>query len=307
MPSSERLLQKLRAALEHALGQPAEIIRVQQTGGGCINFAVLVEIDSGERFFVKWHPHAPPDMYLREAECLDLMRRVTSLRVPKPLWACNADEAGPAFLVLEDISVPSAEASRARPQRSPHFDETLAHGLATMHRHTAEAYGFYHDNYIGSTPQPNPWTASWVEFFRQHRLEHMIRLLVEQGRLEKAHLRDATRFLDRLELYLDAAGSQPALLHGDLWAGNVMADGDGTPAIIDPACYFGDREADLAMTYLFGGFSQQFYDAYDEAFPLHPAFAERRDIYNLYHLLNHAYLFGGGYLRQALAIIRRYA
>jgi fructosamine-3-kinase len=302
--SDSSLLARIEQELTRVLGHPARIVEHTSCGGGCINAALRVRLASGESFFVKWNSDAPPDMFQREAEGLRALQKATSLRVPTPIAVSSGEEGGPAFLVLEDLRAPTGNAPR---HASTNFDEELGHGLAQLHSSLGPAYGFEHDNYIGSTPQPNHWCDSWVEFFRTNRLEHLIRLLDRHGKLNSHERRLCQRFIENLDTVLDERITRPVLLHGDLWGGNVMQDGDGRPALIDPACYFGHNEADLAMTYLFGGFSERFYAAYQEILPFEDGYKERFEIYNLYHLLNHAILFGGGYFSRALAIIQRYA
>lgn len=287
----------LRHTLEASLG--SEISSVIPASGGCINQSASLNLRDGRRLFLKWHPSAPPAMFLREAEGLHALRACRSIDVPEPLAATEASGDTPAFIVMQDVSVPA----KSPQSKSGSFDEQLGHGLAEVHRCTAPGFGFPHDNYIGPTTQPNSWQATWPEFFREKRIEHMLKLL--QPTKEVAAL--ASRFLERLPRLLEGACEPPSLLHGDLWSGNVMQTGNGGPALIDPAVYYGHREADLAMTELFGGFGATFRAAYHEAFPLDPGYADRRDIYNLYHVLNHALLFGGGYMAQAMRIMKHYA
>ncbi|MCX7626197.1 MAG: fructosamine kinase family protein [Candidatus Sumerlaeaceae bacterium] len=298
-------LHKLEQKLSDTLGKDIRIQEWSTANGGCINAGMRIKLSSCETFFVKWNTHAPPDMFVREAEGLTALKKATSLRIPSPILAAEPDGGTPAFLVLEDLLNPQLTSDSVPSRRS--FDEILAEGLAELHSAVGPAYGFEHNNYIGSTPQPNPWTRNWIEFFRVHRLEHLWKLLSQKQKLpDEAHAL-VRRFLDKLDNVLDKTGIQPVLLHGDLWGGNVMRAGDGMPALIDPACYYGDREADLAMTQLFGGFSHRFYAAYNEAFPLERGYSERACVYNLYHILNHALLFGSGYLAQALSIMKKFA
>jgi fructosamine-3-kinase len=179
----------------------------------------------------------------------------------------------------------------------------LGAALAGLHRAPAgERFGWHVDNYIGATPQPNAWCASWPEFFRERRLRPQLELAAEQG-YGGALQREGERLLARVESLLDGHAPAPSLLHGDLWGGNAAALADGTPVIFDPAVYVGDREADLAMTELFGGFPASFHAAYREAWPLADGHALRRELYNLYHLLNHLNLFGTGYLHRCERVL----
>ena len=191
---------------------------------------------------------------------------------------------------------------------SPSYWSALGRGLAAQHRLSRPACGFdAGDNFIGRTPQPNPDEPSLAVFFRDHRLGAMQRLLRRSGQLTTAQDAALDRLRDRIEALLDVPGERPALLHGDLWGGNAMSGPAGEPVLYDPAAHYGCREADLAMTELFGGFSPTFYGAYSEAFALEDGFRDRVPLYNLYHLLNHALLFGGGYLGQAMSIVSRFA
>ena len=292
----------LRAAVEHAVreatGRAARIADSTPVGGGCINRAEILLLEDGARLFAKSNPSAPPDLFEREAEGLRALAAPGALRVPRDPVAGRAD--GTAFLVME--AVPTG-----RPK--PGFFEVFGRGFARLHRETvhdgAAPFGFPHDNYIGSTPQPNGWAASWVDFFRERRLGYQLRLARDNGLSgpELDHLGD--RLVDRLDEWIDLPEEPACLLHGDLWSGNYMSDDAGEPVLIDPAAYYGHREADLAMTELFGGFDQSFYDAYDEAWPLPPGSPERREIYKLYHLLNHLNLFGRGYLARCVATLQR--
>ena len=228
-----------------------------------------------------------------EAAGLQTLADAQAIRVPRVL--ARGRSGTTAFLALEWIE--SRPAGRAA-------EHKLGERLAAQHRVTSRQFGFTGDNFIGRTPQPNGWLPDWAEFFRERRLRHQLALAAQNGfaallETPGARLLEATAAL--------LAGHQPeaSLLHGDLWAGNWLADESGEPVIFDPAVYFGDREADLAMTRLFGGFGRAFYDAYLTETPLPAGHAVRAELYNLYHVLNHANLFGGGYARQARASIER--
>ena len=182
--------------------------------------------------------------------------------------------------------------------------EALGRGLAAQHRTTRNTFGFEGDNFIGRTPQPNPSETDWVTFYRDHRVVFQQRLLRERGRCSSSLDRLLDTFCDRMSEWLQT-DEPPALLHGDLWGGNAMADASGAAVIYDPAAYYGCREADLAMTELFGAFDSAFYGAYNEVYPILSGYSERRDLYNLYHVLNHANLFGGGYASQAESILKK--
>jgi fructosamine-3-kinase len=229
-------------------------------------------------------------MFEREAEGLRALAIADGPRIPEPLLA------GQSFLLLEDL----------RPARPvPDYDRLLGVQLAALHAQTSDEFGFEHDNFIGSTPQPNPRMSDGFEFFAEHRLLYQAGLGLDRGELsgqDLAQVRSIARGLREL------IPDQPAsLIHGDLWSGNAITGPAGEPAIIDPATHYGWAEAELGMTSLFGGFSAEFYRAYGEVWSLEPSWRERLPVYNLYHLLNHVNLFGAGYLGQVRDILRRYS
>jgi fructosamine-3-kinase len=299
----------LRAAVEAALeqrdGRPASVAADHAASGGCIHDSRLLELADGRRVFLKSDASAPPDLFEREAEGLAALAAAGALRVPRNPLPGRAGDV--PFLLMEAIPTGSAGAT---------FWDDFGHRFAELHRTTAgrgtDAHGrsglsgFPHDNYLGGTLQLNGWTASWVDFFRDFRLAHQLRLARERGIATDELLRLGDRLLDRLDDLLDADDEPACLLHGDLWSGNYLADDSGSPVLIDPAAYYGHREADLAMTTLFGGFAPRFYAAYEETWPLPPGTERRQDLYQLYHLLNHLNLFGGSYLGGCLRILRRY-
>jgi protein-ribulosamine 3-kinase len=204
------------------------------------------------------------------------------VRVPQPFAHGLRD--GEAFIEMEPLAL-----------GGPPDWPALGRMLAALHRHTGERYGWEHDNWIGLSPQPNGWRDDWVAFYRDCRLTPQL----ARAKL----LREADALLAGLAAFFKGYRPEASLLHGDLWSGNAGFLADGSPVIFDPAVYYGDREADLAMTELFGGFSAAFYTAYREAWPLDAGYERRRDLYNLYHVLNHANLFGGSYRAQALSLI----
>lgn len=220
------------------------------------------------------------DAFAAEADGLQAMA-AAGVRVPEPL--AHGVAAGEAYLLLEYLDLKSGGDWTA-----------LGRALARAHRQTAPHFGWRRDNYIGSTPQRNGWRGDWRTFFAECRLAPQLELARAKG------------FTIELGKALDALAGyrpEPSLLHGDLWSGNAGFTPDGAPVLFDPAVYYGDREADLAMTELFGGFPAQFYEAYETAYPLAPGYAVRKHLYNLYHLLNHVNLFGAGYLEQVEATL----
>jgi len=225
-----------------------------------------------------------------EAEALSLLQVPDGPRFPKPILA------GTDFLLLEDLT--------PAPGR-PDFWPELGRRLAALHNHTSPNFGFAHNNYLGSTPQPNPWTEDGFAFFGEQRLMFQARLAERNGYFTSQELALVESLCRRLK---DLVPAQPAsLLHGDLWSGNVLSDSDGRPALIDPAAYYGWAEAELGMTMLFGGFPQAFYHAYQEARHVQSGWRNRIEIYNLYQLLNHLNLFGRAYYNRVLSILRRWA
>ncbi len=261
-------------------------------GGGCINTAVRLA-DERQAWFVKLNDAARLEMFEAEAEGLKALADAEAIRVPRPLLSGVHD--GQAYLVMEYIPMAGRGSGAAMARAGER--------LAQLHRHTAEAFGWHRDNTIGSTPQPNGWMEEWTAFWRDRRLGFQLDLAARNGyggRLQKL----GERLLARFPALMDHS-PVPSLIHGDLWGGNLAFDDDDEPVIYDPAVYFGDREAELAMTELFGGFGGVFYDAYQAAWPLDPGYRVRKTLYNLYHILNHANMFGGGYLGQAQRMMER--
>ncbi len=298
---------KLQGAVEGLIarvtGDAGRIVRSSSAGGGCINAARTVELDDGRRFFVKSNPDPLPGMFEREAEGLAALAETGVIRVPRPVGT-GRGEGIPPFIVLEAI---------ANGRRGPGFAEDFGHRFAALHRAApshrgpgGEPFGFDRDNYLGATPQPNGWCAGWCDFWRRRRLGYQLELARRRGLSDSRLDRLGDRLLDRLEDLLGEPEEPAALFHGDLWGGNYLVGEAGEPVLIDPAVYYGRREADLAMTMLFGGFEPRFYAAYQEAWPLAPGSAERLEIYKLYHLLNHLNLFGRGYRGGCLAILERF-
>ncbi len=243
--------------------------------------------------FIKTVPRELADVLAAEAEGLRELAAANAVRVPKVLG--SGVRGSEAFLELEKI-----EAA----QPTPASEALLGEQLAAQHRVMKNAFGWHRDNTIGRTPQPNGWCDTWVEFYRGRRLRFQLDLAARKG-FGPMLQAQGERLLEALPSLLSDHTPQPSLLHGDLWGGNWLAGRDGTPWIFDPAVYYGDREADIAMTHLFGGFGASFYRAYESVWPLPPGHEVRRDLYNLYHVINHANLFGGGYAQQARAMIDR--
>ena len=259
--------------------------------GGSINRSYMLSNRDGSRYFLKINADPAREMFEAEQDGLSELKAAAAVRVPET-FDC-AEAGGVAFLLLEYFDLgPKTTVAGAR----------LGALLAGQHRTGAPAFGWHRDNTIGSTPQANNWKDDWITFYRDHRLLPQLDLAARNG--YGSRLRDrGERLCQQLTDFFEDYDPRPSLLHGDLWGGNWGALKDGEPVIFDPAVYFGDREADIAMTRLFGGFGPEFYVAYNEAWPLDSGFEYRCDLYNLYHVLNHLNLFGESYLDQAMGII----
>ncbi len=287
--SAPQRFARLAAALDAATGAGCAGQPERALDGGSINECYRWPARA-TTLFVKVAPAAALSMFEAEAAGLAELARANALRVPRVL-GCGAD-AAEAFLALEWIEPGQADAACER---------RLGEGLAALHAATAPRFGWVRDNTIGRTPQANGWCASWEEFFRERRLRPQLALAAANGLGALAAAGE--RLLEVLPALLGAHTPAASLLHGDLWGGNWLAAADGAPVVFDPAVYYGDRETDLAMTRLFGGFGPAFYRAYQAAMPARPGAEVRAGLYKLYHVLNHANLFGGGYGAAARELI----
>jgi protein-ribulosamine 3-kinase len=295
---NDSLRRAVERVISDATGEPAAIQSGQGAGGGCINSATVITLDDGRRFFLKSNPSPLPGMFEREAEGLQALADVGVIRVPRPLGTGGEADGTVPFIVMEHI-----EAGRS----GGYFQGRFGRQFAELHRATqGERFGFDHDNWIGSTPQPNGWSDDWVTFWREHRLGFQLDLARKKGLSDRTMDQLGERMKDRLDDLIGDPAEPACLLHGDLWGGNYLADTEGEPVLIDPAVYRGRREADLAMTMLFGGFDSSFHEAYGEVWPLADGSRDRLEIYKLYHLLNHLNLFGSGYKGGCLNILRRF-
>jgi fructosamine-3-kinase len=275
--------------ISHSTGSRFSPTSPSGIGGGDINRAFRLHDDS-QSYFVKLNTSSLLSMFEAEAAGLQELAQSQTIRVPEPV--CFGSFENDSFLVLEYIQI------------SPRGDLELAgRQLAQMHQTFGDRFGWDRDNTIGSTHQPNNLSSDWVEFWQQHRLGYQLKLAT--GLRHNSRLQQRGEKLVELLPQLIEHKPKPSLLHGDLWGGNIAFDPERRPVIFDPAVYYGDRETDLAMTELFGGFGSSFYAAYNEVWPLDSGYASRRDLYNLYHILNHLNLFGGGYASQAQGMIDR--
>lgn len=283
------------SALGRAFGRPVRIASRHLLGGGSINRTEVIDTTAGA-FVLKSNPRAPAGMFQAEADGLAALRAsATSLIVPGVIAV--HEDGDPAFLVIEHLAAGPPVSS---------FDDVLGRGLAELHRATSDRFGFFRDTYCGTTLQPNPWTEQWVDFYATSRIGHLATLASAAGRIDTGERRAIDRLIARLGDWIDEPAHGPSLVHGDLWSGNLHRDAAGRPALIDPAASFAHREAELGMMTLFGGFAPRVYDAYHEAFPLEPGWRDRMPLYQLYHVMNHLLIFGGGYHAATMAIVRRY-
>jgi fructosamine-3-kinase len=277
--------------ISQVTGIPFKNVRQRSVGGGCINTTYVLS-DDARQFFVKTNRAALLDMFEAEFDGLQEIAQSNTIKAPQPV--CFGADGSLAYLVMEYLPIGSG---------GPQSMRKLGENLAAMHRVTQEHHGWFRDNTIGSTPQINQPSANWITFWRERRLAFQLDLAAKNGsggRLQQ----NGELLLTKLEAFFTHPPSA-SLLHGDLWSGNYAIAETGEPVIFDPAVYYGDRETDLAMTELFGGFPAGFYAAYNEAYALDEGYAVRKDLYNLYHILNHFNLFGGGYGGQAERMIEK--
>ncbi len=292
----------LKRAVEGALresGDPSPISDVTPVFGGDINRAARIVTGKG-RYLLKWKDGAPPGFFGAEAHGLQLLADAGEIRVPEVHAWSDPGADHPAFIVMEWIDEVRGASNSAV------FAERFGRALAALHRHHADMHGLDRDNFIGSLPQPNAQTPSWIEFYRDMRIGAQMEIARRIGRLPPERERCLRRLMERLDVFLDDETMPPSLLHGDLWSGNYMIAPGDEPVIIDPAVYYGHREVEMAFTELFGGFPERFYRAYNEVYPLDPGYAGRRSLYQLYPLMVHMNLFGGGYASRVDAICRYY-
>ncbi len=267
---------------------------VYPMSGGCINHCFRVETSDGV-FFLKYNTAKyAADMFEKESAGLELLASAKTIRIPKVIATGISENT--AYLILEYVEKGNA---------SKLFWETAGQQLAHLHQNHADSFGLAHDNYIGSLPQQNNRHKNFIDFFVHERIEPQLRLAERKGYFNCS---DTDRFESlyiKIRSLLPA--EPPALLHGDLWSGNIFADNTQNPVLVDPAVFYGNREQEIAFTMLFGGFDEAFYESYQAALPLQKNFSERKDIYNLYPLLVHLNLFGASYLPEISAILKQYS
>lgn len=293
----------LAQALVSLFGNSVAITQADRLSGGDINKAYGLTLNTGDHIFMKANAKANSDFFTAEVAGLSAIEFSNTIKTPQIICTGTDDgeDVGYSFLLLKFIK-----------SENPKEDywETFARELAALHKYDTKKimgsgpdFGFFQDNFIGSRPQKNTRTESWISFFRDFRLMPQFKsadsYFTPEDRIK------ITKLLDNLDEFL-IEPKNPSLLHGDLWSGNVICGPEGKAMLIDPASYIGHAEVDLAMTELFGGFPEEFYSAYKEANPLEPDYENRRDLYNLYQLLNHLILFGPTYLGPVLSIIDEY-
>lgn len=295
-------------ALATNYGVDIKLTRSFRLAGGDVNKAYGIELSNGVDIFMKANEKDNVDFFVQEANNLEAISKTNSIGTPEvvALGTDNGEDVGYSFLLLKYVP---------EDNKTNLFWENLARSLANMHKAETERFlpkdklakgckfGFLQDNYIGRTKQINTPTKSWIEFFRDNRLLPQFKLA--QKYFENDEIKNFEKLIDKISDFL-IEPEKPSLLHGDLWSGNILCGKNETPYLIDPACYVGHPEADIAMTELFGGFSGKFYDAYKNTGLLQSGYSERRDLYNLYHILNHLNMFGKTYLSAARSIIDSY-
>ncbi len=292
--------ESLEAAIASLYGEGVQIKEKRNVSGGDVNDAALLTLNTGECLFMKMNSLSRENFFTAEAEGLFAIASTNTIKTPELLAGGRDKTYSKAFLLMEYIT---------GGRMIPDYWEIFARELYAMHQADASGFvrngrfGFLKDNYIGLGKQSNSPRNSWIDFFRECRLEPQFKRAGQYFGPEE--LKKIHRLLERLQDFL-AEPEKPALIHGDLWGGNFVTGNDGKAWLIDPAAYVGHAEADLAMTELFGGFASSFYDAYRQVSGLDSGYNDRRDLYNLYHMLNHLNLFGGGYYSGVIRILNRY-
>ncbi len=282
----------IAAAISERTGTNFTPSSVSPVSGGSIHRAWHLG-DGFRRYFVKTGGIAAAPMFAAEAQGLEALSAAAVVQVPT--FIALGEDKGQAFLVLQYLDLePLDQPGGAR----------LGTAMAQLHRVTGDSFGWMADNCIGATPQHNAPHPGWPHFFGERRLRPQLQLALQNG-MDPALVQKGYGIIERIGgLFIDYRPI-PSLLHGDLWSGNAAQSRDGTPVSFDPACYYGDRETDIAMAELFGGFPVSFYAAYRAAWPLDSGYEARKPLYNLYHILNHFNLFGGAYRGQAQRMIER--
>lgn len=294
----QKIKHQLESLLTESTGEKIEIKPGVPISGGCINSAMTIYTNVGDTFFLKYNINESPKMFEAEAKGLIELAKPGVILIPKVIAYSENNSKDIPFILMEYL--PSTA-------KSKQYYEEFGRQFAELHKFTQDRFGFDEDNFIGSTPQKNDWMDNWVDFYREKRLGFQIQLAKDNNywNNELDTLWDSVS--SQLDGLIGKTNEAASLLHGDLWSGNYIVGPNGEPCIIDPAVYYGHREADLAMTELFGGFHPNFYASYNETYPLEPGYKERSKLYQLYHLINHLNLFGTGYLGQVQSILKYFA
>jgi fructosamine-3-kinase len=279
--------------ISEKIGRKFDISQRQTVSGGCINQGYSIS-DGHLTYFIKLNQATKVEMFAAEAQGLQEILATNTIKVPSPL--CWGTTQNNSYIVMEWLKFGG---------ENSHSWEMMGQNLAKMHKaNVSPQFGWSINNTIGSTPQLNTFTDKWADFFAESRIGYQLKLAQRRGFSLPLSL-NTEGFINLVKDILRDHHPQPSLVHGDLWSGNAAITEDGQPVILDPACYYGDREVDLAMTELFGGFSAAFYRGYNQEWPLDSGYQQRKTLYNLYHILNHFNLFGGGYDSQAAQMIRQ--
>ena len=282
----------IRNKIEEKSG--TKIKSVSSVSGGCISSAYRITDENGNNYFLKCNP-SPKDLFIKESNGLTELKKADLIRVPEVI------DSNEEFLLTEFIASGS---------RSKNFFENFGRSFAQLHKYTGKKFGFYENNYIGSNPQLNIPIKSeendWVAFYFNKRILFQFKLAEKNGYAKK-ELIEGISFLEKnIHKIIGDSLEPPSLLHGDLWSGNYIIDENGNACLVDPAVYYGNREADLAMTKLFGGFSNEFYISYNDSYPLKEGYEYRENLYKLYHVLNHLNIFGTSYYSHVISLIKYY-
>lgn len=295
-PRNNRLAELIATGCNAAI---VAVVDSTSCSGGCIHRAEIIRLHDGRRYFVKSSPHAQ-EMFRLEADGLNALAATKTIRIPRVIAVGEISQTEHC-LILEAIG------SHRNPSTGI-AQQLLGRQLALLHQNArSESFGWRDHNFLGSSPQYNTISSSWPEFFAEQRLRPQLKMARNRGLGSRELYQLSDRLISKLEQLIPADSKRASLLHGDLWSGNFLVDDDGQPALFDPAVYYGNREAELAMPLLFGGFRADFFEAYQEVWPLAEGWTERVELYKLYHLLNHLNLFGSGYLESCVEIVRRFS
>jgi protein-ribulosamine 3-kinase len=292
MLQSHYQVQFIESIVHESLGANVQLNNFHFLYCGNFNLAAMVQTSMG-KFFIKWNQGDHKGMFESEAKCVNLLAETNTIRLPKVYGFGQRPEG--AFLMIDFID---------EKEKNHKYWENIAEQLAALHRISHSQYGLHFDNYLGAIPQSNTFTSNGIDFYIQNRLQPQVALAIANAKIDTETAKAFDKLYDKLHVLLPE--TQPSLLHGDLWSGNLMTGPDGQATLVDPSAYYGIREAEIAFTTLFGGFDPKFYKAYQELYPIEKGFAQRAPIYNLYPLLVHVNLFGGGYLASVQNTLKQY-